>query len=202
VNTAASVVCVPEVPLTDMDDLSVRQRARGVLCPVHPDHRLALVGEAPGPRTRADCPFYPYPPNSAAGRLLALLGWSRSQYLLTFARMNLLSEWPGPSFPVAKAKECVPHVVAALHPRPMLLMGKGVAAAFGVPALPACVLVERHVPHSELGTVLARVAIVPHTSGRNLWYNDPSNRVKVREFIESLAGDQPCPTTQLQPISA
>ena len=74
------------------DDLSVRQRVRGVLCPVHPDHPIAIVGEAPGPRTRADCPFYPYPPTSAAGRLLAYLGWSRSRYLLTFARMNILSE--------------------------------------------------------------------------------------------------------------
>jgi hypothetical protein len=167
-------------------DLSVNERLHGIMCPVHLDHKLALVGEAPGPRTRADCPFYPYPRTSAAGRLLALLGWSRSKYLLTFARMNLLSEWPGDSFPIARARECVPHIVAALHPRPMLLMGKGVAAAFGVSALPPCVLVERRVPHIELGEVLAKVAVIPHTSGRNLWYNDPGNRNRVRDFIELL----------------
>jgi hypothetical protein len=175
------------------DDLSFRQRVRGVLCPVHPDHKLALVGEAPGPRTRADCPFYPYPPNSAAGRLLAILGWTRSKYLLTFARINLLSEWPGPSFPVAKARECVPLVVSTMHPRPMLLMGKGVAAAFGVSELAPLTLYTVPLPHEELGTVFARIAIVPHTSGRNLWYNDPANRDAVREFIDSLVPQEHMP---------
>jgi hypothetical protein len=176
----------------DFDDLSVRQRLRGVSCPIHPDHKIGLVGEAPGPRTRADCPFYPYPPQSAAGRLLAYLGWTRAQYLTTFARINLLSEWPGPSFPVGKARECVPHVVAALHPRPMLLMGKGVAAAFGVSVIPPLSLVKIPLAHRERGTVLAEVAIVPHTSGRNLWYNDPANRLAVREFVNSLLGGRLC----------
>jgi hypothetical protein len=170
----------------DYDDLSVRQRLRGVSCPVHQDHVLALVGEAPGPRTRADCPFYPYPPSSAAGRLLTYLGWGRSKYLLTFARMNLLAEYPGELFPVTKARQCVPHVVAALYPRPMLLMGKGVASAFGVGVLPPLTMSTVTLPCAGRGSVLAQVAIVPHTSGRNLWYNDPANRVAAREFIDSL----------------
>lgn len=170
------------------DELSVRQRVRGVLCPVHPDHPLAIVGEAPGPRTRADCPFYPYPPSSAAGRLLAYLGWSRSRYLLTFARMNLLDEWPGPRFPVVEARECVPKIVAALHPRPMLLMGRGVAQAFGVGVLPPLELAHVRLPHAECGHVDAQVAIVPHTSGRNLWYNDPVNQAALRAFVMSLPG--------------
>jgi hypothetical protein len=184
----------------DQDDLSSRQRLRGVLCPVHPDHKLALVGEAPGPRTRADCPFYPYPPSSAAGRLLDYLGWSRSKYLLTFARMNLLSEWPGPSFPVWRARECVPNVVEALHPRPMLLMGRGVAAAFGLGALRPLELVRVTLPRRDQGQVLARVAIVPHTSGRNLWYNDPAHRAAVRTFVESLLEEPSDATIQVHPV--
>jgi hypothetical protein len=183
--------------MTVHDDLSKGERLRGILCPVHLDHKLALVGEAPGPRTRADCPFYPYPPTSAAGRLLAYLGWTRSKYLLTFARMNLLSEWPGPSFPVARARECVPDVVAALHPRPLLLMGRGVAAAFRASHLPPCVLVPLEVPHRDRGTVVARVAVVPHTSGRNLWYNEKGHQRLVRDFINRLAeiydDPTPCP---------
>jgi hypothetical protein len=169
------------------DELSCAQRLRGVYCPVHPDHPLAIVGEAPGPRTRSDLPFYPYPPNSAAGRLLTYLGWTRRRYLLTFARMNLLSEWPGSSFPVARARECVPQVVAALHPRPMLLMGKGVVSAFGLSHLPLLTLTEVSLPHAKDGVVTARVALVPHTSGRNLWYNDAANREAVREFVDWLA---------------
>jgi len=178
------------------DDMSVRERLRGSICTVHVDHPIAIVGEAPGPRTRADMPFYPYPPNSAAGRLLRYLGWSRSRYLLTFARRNLLDEWPGPTFPVAKARHCVPHLVSGLHPRPMLLMGKGVSAAFGVTGLDPLQLTTVRVPHADLGHVDAQVAIVPHTSGRNLWYNDPTNQRAVREFVESIAGEDPCiPTT-------
>jgi hypothetical protein len=175
-----------EETMFDLDDVSTRERLHGTICPVHRDHILALVREAPGPRTRADCPFYPYPRHSAAGRLLSYLEWTRSQYLLTFARMNLLTEWPGPSFPVARARDCVPKVVCYLYPRPMLLMGKGVAAAFGIHDLPPLVLREAALPHKERGVVLARVAIIPHTSGRNLWYNDPSNRIAVREFVNSL----------------
>lgn len=167
-------------------DMSERQRSRGVFCPVHADHVLALVGEAPGPRTRADCPFYPYPKTSAAGRLLSILGWSRRQYLLTFARMNLIDEWPGPTFPVKRARACVPHVVAALHPRPMLLMGRGVSGAFWVAHLPHLQVHEVQLPRHDDTPVFARVAIVPHTSGRNLWYNDEANREAVRVFIESL----------------
>lgn len=177
------------------EDLSVRNRLRGSICTVHPDHPLALVGEAPGPRTRSDMPFYPYPPTSAAGRLLRYLGWSRSRYLLTFARRNLLDEWPGSTFPVVKARECVPHVVAALHPRPLLLMGKGVAAAFGVTGMPPLQMTHVRLPHADLGHVDAQVAIIPHTSGRNLWYNDRANQEAVREFIESIAGDDPCTTS-------
>lgn len=172
-------------------ELSVQQRLRGVFCPVHPDHAIALVGEAPGPRTRGDCPFYPYPPNSAAGRLLSILGWSRRRYLLTFARMNLLNECPGRHFPVERARSCIPYVVADLHPRPLLLMGKGVANAFGVGHLPILELHQVTLPkHNDL-PVPVKLALVPHTSGRNLWYNDAANREAVRVFIESLVPAEP-----------
>jgi hypothetical protein len=166
--------------------MSVRERLHGVMCPVHPDHVLGLVGEAPGPRTRADCPFYPYPSRSAAGRLLTYLGWSRSRYLLTFARMNLLAEWPGEHFPIGRARECVPNAVEVMYPRPMLLMGRGVAAAFGVSMLPILTLVEVVLPRGREGPVPAKVAVVPHTSGRNPWYNDPANQRRVKDFIEAL----------------
>lgn len=167
------------------EDLSERQRLRGTTCPVHADHVLALVGEAPGPRTRSDLPFYPYPPNSAAGRLLKYLGWSRRRYLLTFARMNLLAEYPGARFPIAEGRRCVPKIVAALHPRPMLLMGKGVAAAFDVGGLQPLTWRRVPLPHEDGHDVSVKLAVVPHTSGRNLWYNDPAHQAEVRDFINS-----------------
>jgi hypothetical protein len=180
----------------DTLDLSTRQRLRGSTCPVHPDHPIALVGEAPGPRTRSDCPFYPYPASSAAGRLLDCLGWTRGEYMLTFARVNLLHDWPGPSFPVAEARACIPDIVRALAPRPMLLMGRGVAAAFGLrPDHPLLQLTSMKVAGID-----ATVAIVPHPSGRNLWYNDAVNRAKVRTFISALRGDRLTPVPPPVPV--
>lgn len=67
-------------------------------------------------------------------------------------------------------------------------MGKGVANAFGCSHLPPLQLTEMELPHAELGRVLARVAVIPHTSGRNLWYNDPANQMAVRAFVGSLPG--------------
>lgn len=180
----ASAVPPEEDVHVDYSNVSQLQRLRGTVCTVHPDHLLALVGEAPGPRTRCDLPFYPYPPTSAAGRLRAILGWSRSEYLLTFARRNLIQDYPGPHFPIATARLCVPGLVASLHPRPMLLMGRGVATAFGVAELPPLTLATRVVAGWT-----CTLAVVPHTSGRNLWYNDPRNREAVRDFICNLAGD-------------
>ena len=164
-------------------DLSARQRLRGVLWPVHADHMLAIVGEAPGPNTRSDCPFYPSPPTSAAGRFLSCIGWSRSEYLLTFARINLLSEYPGKRFPVSLARSCVPAAVSLLHPRPMLLMGRGVARAFKLDYLEPLTWLRVPLKDVSNADVSARVAIVPHPSGRNRWYNDQENCARLRRFI-------------------
>jgi hypothetical protein len=57
-------------------------------------------------------------------------------------------------------------------------MGRGVAAAFGLrPQVP--VLEWREAQPGR------RLAVVPHPSGRNLWYNDPANRVAVRDFVDA-----------------
>jgi uracil-DNA glycosylase len=157
----------------------------GSICPVHPTHKLALLGEAPGPNTRADLPFYPYPERSAAGRLLSILGWTRSEYLRTFARANVLDAYPGPTFPVVQGRIAAHAKARELAPRPILLMGKGVSASFMLPAdTPILTWVEKRLILTAPTPIDVRVAIVPHTSGRNLFYNDPANRDAVKRFIE------------------
>lgn len=190
-----------------LQDPSVSARLRGTTCPVHPDHAIGLLGEAPGPRTRGDLPLYPYPPNSAAGRLLTMLGWERRRYLLTFARANVLDEYPGPSFPgtSVRARAAAEAKLALLAPRPVLLMGKGVAASLCLRAdTPVLEWREIEIPaplppvtwrgpgpvsSEAVRPPRARVAIVPHPSGRNLWYNDPANRQRARDFVNELAGE-------------
>lgn len=159
----------------------------GTRCPVHSSHRIAIVGEAPGPNTDPGMAFYPYPERSAAGRLKALLGWDRREYLTTFARSNLLDEYPGSSFPIGRARAQAEPTAQRLAPRPLLLMGRGVAMAFSFPH-------DRLLVWEDylLGVTLVRAAVVPHTSGRNLWYNDPANREAARAFIQKSCEDLGC----------
>jgi len=162
----------------------------GSRCPVHPSHRLALVGEAPGPHTHADMPLYPFPMQSAAGRLLAMLrelGWTRGDYLRTFARANLLGYYPGASFPVGRARPEAPLLAQRLAPRPLILLGRGVAMAFRFPTDEVLCWQDYVLEHT-----LVRAAIVPHPSGRNLWYNDPANRRAAAEFIDASARELGC----------
>lgn len=166
---------------------ATRQLLQVLRTPVHPSHRLALVGEAPGPRTRADMPLYPYPDQSAAGRLRRMLGYTRGEYLRTFARANLLGEYPGPTFPVGRARPLAAGLAQDLAPRPLLLLGRGVGMAFRFPTDE--VLCWRDY---ILDGVLVRAAIVPHPSGRNLWYNDSANRAAAARFIHLSAEELGC----------
>lgn len=150
----------------------------GSRCPVHKSHCLALVGEAPGPRTHSDLPLYPAPERSAAGRLCGMLGMGRAGYLRHFARANLLDRYPGPTYPVMEAREKAEEVASRLAPRPLILLGRGVAQAFRFP------LGEHMVWHDYLlGSTLVRAATLPHPSGRNLFYNHPANRQLVGQWL-------------------
>lgn len=162
-------------PTLTLDLDPVRHGSR---CPVHKSHCLALVGEAPGPNTHSDLPLYPLPERSAAGRLCAMLGAGRAGYLRAFARANLLQDYPGPSFPILEARERAEEVAQRLSPRPLILLGRGVAQAFRFP------LGEDMVWHDYLlGSTLVRAATLPHPSGRNLYYNNPAHRERVGTWL-------------------
>lgn len=152
--------------------------------------RPLLVGQAPGPRTRPDYPLYPYPSTSAGGRLMGLMGLELHQYTRMFDRVNVLYTFPGKherddKFPMTKARPAAEAMRHFLYGREVLLVGRGVAEAFG------------HEP-SYLEWVLEpwwgyRYAVLPHPSGRNRWYNEPGNRERAEEFLRawvtSLGGD-------------
>ena len=153
--------------------------------PVHPTHRVALVGEAPSPAFRPDVhdpnhyAMYPYPERSAAGRLKKLLGWSRTEYLQVFARANLLDFYPGQTFPLAVARPLAAPLAQRLAPRPLILLGRGVAGAFSLPTQEVCEWQDY-----LLGSTLIRAAMIPHPSGLNQWYNQPGNRERVRAWLQ------------------
>lgn len=154
---------------------------------IHPSQARALfVGEAPGPNTHRDLPLFPWPPTSAGGRLHALTGLPLSSYFQRVARTNLFYEYPGPRWDVALARVRAQQLLEK-HPsvegRTLVFVGAKVAAAFGLShVLPTCKL-GWWPAHRTL------VAYIPHTSGLNRAFNNPSVTAKVSEFVSSLLLD-------------
>lgn len=150
----------------------------GSKCPIHRDHCLALVGEAPGSKSDPDLPLYPLPERSSGGRLCAMFGRGRAGYLRAFARADLIDRYPGPTFPLGRAREASEALAERLAPRPLILLGRGVAQAFAFPH-------SEHMAWEDylLGQTLIRAAVIPHPSSRNLWYADRANQEKVGEWL-------------------
>lgn len=142
-----------------------------------------LIGQAPGPRTDPELPLFPVPKTSASGRLQAMMGLTRGEYLKSFDRMNLLPYFPGKhkrddKFPMTPAKLAAQVIKPLLAGRTVILVGRNVADAFQFdteffdwvewPVRRRCVV--------SRDNGIARVAVVPHPSGRNHWYNKPEHR--------------------------
>lgn len=166
--------------------------------------RVLLVGQAPGPNTDPDLPLYPVPVGSAGGRLMTLMGLTRVEYLSLFDRVNLLREFPGQRgvkkertvdhltdhFPLREARIAADAIKRLAAGRHLVLMGSGVAKAFGIkaggPLLEWQPLRLHNLYNENLhGPRELTYMVAPHTSGRSRWYNDPVNRERA---VASLAG--------------
>lgn len=156
--------------------------------------RILLIGQAPGPNTDPALPLYPYSRTSTGGKLQELMDLSRLQYLDLFDRINLLNKFPGRQarddrFPMREAKIAASAIKPLLHSRTVVLVGRNVANAFELEA-------DFHDwmewPLNEGGVCL--VAVVPHPSGRNHWYNQKKNKQAARRFwrttIKNLVEDE------------
>lgn len=150
------------------------------------NRRVLLIGQAPGPNTDPTLPLYPTSRASTGGRLLELMGIDREEYVHHFDRVNLLNKFPGRNkrddkFPMAHAKIAASAVKPLLHGRSVVMIGRNVAEAFQLE-------VDFHewmeLPLNEGG--LCQVAVVPHPSGRNHWYNVEANRKVARKFWRGL----------------
>lgn len=156
--------------------------------------RPLLIGQAPGPNTNPDYPLFPAPSRSAGARLADIMGLSRGEYLRAFDRANLIPEFPGKDgngedkFPRSPARFAAQVMRPLLRGRTVVLVGRQVAQAFGVES-------DWHEwqdlqvgPYHAVTRCpgVARIAVVPHPSGRNHWYNSELNRASARRFWESL----------------
>lgn len=136
-----------------------------------------LVGEAP---SRTSDPAVPFSGRSG-DRLRELLGRPLED---AFEIRNLLAEWPGAAakgsaWDRGAARERAVEITRLDWYRGRLLVavGRRVARAFALPALPYLEVVGEKYP----------AAVLPHPSGVDRWFNDPQNVEAARAFLRSLA---------------
>ena len=131
--------------------------------------------------------LYPYPEGSAGWCLWKMLpeGTTRRQYLDMFDRRNLLRarEWDQRAARAA-AQELLPE----LGGRRVVVLGSQVRAALGLPKAEPLVWYKMLTPRVGQKAAAFSYAALPHPSGRNMWYNAPTNREAVGKFLVEAAG--------------
>lgn len=159
--------------------------------------RLLLIGQAPGPNTDPRLPLFPLPRTSGGGRLCQLMGLRNSRYLALTERINLLNRYPGKwqngdVWPLREARIAAESMQPLLAGRRVVLVGRNVADAFDIRS-PfhqwTTLQVRRRCPVSGCPG-LAEVAVVPHPSGRNHWYNAEDRRAEARAFWAATLGSK------------
>ena len=138
---------------------------------------ILLVGQAPGD------PACPRLQGRSTQRFMHLLDLAPAAYQRLFHWCNLLDSFPGKAgkgdaFPLAAARV----VVMTLPLAPVtLLLGCQVARAFSLPP----VYFQWHAVRG------CQVAVIPHPSGINHWWNTPAHRETFTRFMHALIPDTP-----------
>lgn len=154
----------------------------------------------------------------SANRLARHLDLDRTAFLRTFDRTNLLTRWPGrveagragDRWPAAEAFDEVPRLAAQLVGRRAILLGRRVATAFGLGGLDFMRWRDLEVWTSGPGVrsgssgsrestydpevespfpARFRVAVLPHPSGANRWWNRRGNVEVARTWLRGLLFD-------------
>ena len=155
--------------------MSVNPRIKGKRGPI-------FVGEAPSKSQPKAVVHY--------GHVFGpMCGITAMQWYRRVRRCNVLEEWPGrqgrgSSFPMGLAVPAAEALLPLLAGQDVVCLGKRVASALGAPRAPYCVW--RSLVWPTLGGIEARLAIFPHPSGVNAWWNDERNRAQATLFMRRL----------------
>lgn len=115
-----------------------------------------------------------FSPNGAGRRLLLLSGMTEADYEETFERRNVLD---ARGWLMRRARRAAGRVRSELAGRTVVVLGLQAWAALGLPRTPPYRLREEND---------TRWFLIPHPSGRNLYYNDPGNRRRARRFLQGF----------------
>lgn len=145
-----------------------------------PDTRPVLIGMNNPVSSRPEHALYPHPPGCTGNRLFEMLksrvpDVTMHDYLERFDRRNLV---PRKSWSAAMAAKHANVLFLEFFGtgRTVVLLGADTVKAFNFPRL---------LIHPTI-TGGATWRQIPHPSGRNLWYNDPTNQVLVATLLEDL----------------
>lgn len=159
-----------------------------------------MIGEAP---SRTSDPFRPL--TGKSGRFLrALCGWSEYRFRTGLELRNLLSRYPGrhrkgARFPIDDARAMARLLTweRAMDDRDVVFLGWRVARAFGLERsfdgyltwtpFDRGVFIDQHGGYGfSMSWYRCRVAVLPHPSGVNRWWNQPRNALAARAFLLKL----------------
>ena len=148
------------------------------------DTRPLLIGMNNPLSSHPEGALYPRPPGCTGHRIFLMLRSqipeiTEKQYLARFDRRNVLTGVWNLQRARAAAADIWPHMMG----RRFALLGKDVTRAFGLHRG------ERDAPPlmwQELGYRDTHWALLPHPSGRNMWYNTPGNRDRAAQFLAEL----------------
>ncbi len=145
-----------------------------------------IIGQAPA---QHDDPSQPI--TGRTGRKLAsLMDMSFEEYQCTFDRANLLDEWPGrrnmgvgDAFPLEEVRRSAYSLwstylgVTSCQYDWVLLLGRAVENAFGGRKPMPWMKWELIMPQAM------KVAVLPHPSGVNRWWNETANKRAAKRFL-------------------
>ena len=143
--------------------------------------KTLLLGAAP---SRSSDPSRPLIGGHSGTKLQELCGLNLRQYFEAFDRADLLQAYPGSIWPKVQASAAAAALLPALRGRRVVLVGRGVAEAFGLRA-PA--LEWTRLLYSGDASAYIEVAYLPHPSGLNLWWNCPANTEAAAKFMRAEA---------------
>lgn len=148
--------------------------------------KTVLIGMAPGPNTDPRAPLFPMPASSAGGRLQQFSGLTRHGYFRLFDRVNCLTHFPGKSgstgedlFPMREARRAAEIHKQHFRGRRIIFVGRQVAEVFGHPKQEM-----DWFEWSNCETWRYRCSVIPHTSGRNHFWNTEENRELAKKFFQ------------------
>jgi hypothetical protein len=158
------------------------------------EDRVILIGESNPYGADPEFALYDYPVGCAGHRLRRVLGLSSDQYL-ALHRVNLCDD----DFSRVQAEKRALELMDARMPwRVMVLLGRKVTAAFEKIALGGHPLLAFEMREHPSGRTLVSL---PHPSGRNLVWNQPSARARAREILRTLAPELPWGSAEV-PVEA